>query len=151
MKKKLRLTIDFEADIPENKSISAFGSDNITWNLSGINGYQGQLLETNWNISEIQEESLDVPYYSKEFRCGNSYISRAELEVMAIPFNTKEVSDETMQALVDTVDRVTKERAGISADKILDINDDRIGDIWWEELETVCKELKIPYYNENEN
>lgn len=151
MIKKLRLTIDFEADIPENKSVSAFGCDDITWDLSGLNGYQGQLLETNWSISEILEDSLDVPYYKQEFRCGDSYISRAELEVMPIPFNTREISDETMQTLVDTVDRVTRERARISADKHLNISDECIGDIWWEELETVCKELKIPYYNEDEN
>lgn len=151
MKTKVRLTIDLEIDLPEDTSIDTFGREMLTWNLSGNSGYEGSLQETGWGISELIENSQNTPFYEKEFRCGNSYVSRGELEGFPLPFNTEGVSDETMQKLVNTVDEVTKGRLHLPSDKLLDLKDEKTGDIWWEELELICRELEIPYYNENEN
>lgn len=151
MKKKLRLTIDIEVDIPDHESLHIFGTNNLSWTISGRNGYEGPVNIVGWNISTALEDSWNTFFYSKQFTCGNSYISREELEGFSMPFNTKNVSDETMLKLVEAVDRVTKERLHLPTDMPLDFANDKIGDIWWDELEIICRELNIPYYNENEN
>jgi hypothetical protein len=84
-------------------------------------------------------------FYTKEFSCGSSYISRGELEFLPCPFCTENVSDETMQAIIDLTDNSTKERLHLPQNEILDLNNDKTSEIWWEELEAILVQESIPY------
>jgi hypothetical protein len=85
-------------------------------------------------------------FYTKEFSCGSSYISRGELESFPCPFCTENVSDETMQAIIDLTDDSTKERLHLPHNEILDLHNDKTSEMWWEELEAIVVQKCIPYY-----
>lgn len=87
-------------------------------------------------------------YYAKEFTCGDSSITRGELESLSCPFCTDGVSDETMQDIINLTDSATKQ---IVLDRNLEginINDETYSEIWWSELESAVNHFKIPYYED---
>jgi hypothetical protein len=85
-------------------------------------------------------------YYDKEFTCGNSSITRGELESLPCPFCTDKVSDEQMQQIINATDSFAKQRLGFSKKKRLDFNNDKVSEIWWEELEDAATQMEMPYY-----
>lgn len=82
-------------------------------------------------------------FYTKNFVCGRSEITRGELESLPCPFCTKEVSDETMQKLADITEQEVNQRLGGR-----EVSEDTFWGIWWEELEDTCNYLNIPYYED---
>lgn len=89
--------------------------------------------------------------YDKIFRAGDSELSRGELESLPCPFCTDNVSDETMQSIVETIDRSTRDRLRLSGNEHIDFDNDRHSRIWWEEMEAVVCEFGIPYYEDLES
>lgn len=87
-------------------------------------------------------------YYDKEFTCGNSSITRGELESLPCPFCTDKVSGEQMQQIINTTDSFTKQCLGFSEKKRLNFNNDKISEIWWKELEDAASQMKAPYYED---
>ena len=49
-------------------------------------------------------EIVEGDFYTREFRCGNSYVSRKELEGFPCPFCTKDTTDAQMQRIVEEAD-----------------------------------------------
>lgn len=87
-------------------------------------------------------------YYDKEFTCGNSTITRGELESLPCPFCTADVSDDQMQQIINATDNFTRQRLGTSEKEKLNFNNDKVSEIWWEELEDSVCQMKIPYYED---
>ncbi|KAA6302816.1 MAG: hypothetical protein EZS26_000986 [Candidatus Ordinivivax streblomastigis] len=91
---------------------------------------------------------IDNDFYTKEFTCGSSSLSRGELESLPCPFCTENVSDETMQKIIDLTDSSTRERLRLPMNKPLNLGDDKVSAIWWEELEAIVNQENIPYYED---
>lgn len=87
-------------------------------------------------------------YYDKEFVCLSSSITRGDLESMPCPFCTENVSDETMQQIIQMTDTETKVRLGIADKFWLNLGIDRVSETWWEELEKAVRHYNIPYYED---
>jgi hypothetical protein len=84
--------------------------------------------------------------YGKEFECGQSTLSRGDLESLPCPFNTENVSDEVMQEIVDEVEGEMTQWREWNANG--DISDDRLNEHWWEVLEDVVVAHNVPYYED---
>lgn len=87
-------------------------------------------------------------YYDKEFGYYNSKISRGELESLPCPFCTDNVSDDVMQSIIMMTDLATKQRLRLPDSQWLDIKNDKVSEVWWEELEAAVRYYKIPYYED---
>lgn len=88
------------------------------------------------------------PDYGKTFASGESELCRGDLENLPCPFDTKGVSDETMQEIVNELENEMTEWR--EWNKQGDISDDRLNEVWWEKLEKIVVEHKIPYYEDEE-
>lgn len=106
--------------------------------------------ETELPPKEMGWPILDLPtdFYEKEFKRGNSTISRRELESMPIPFYTAEVTDEQMQTIIDETDAETRSRWRISKHRSIDFDNEEIDNAWWEELEHAVIRQRVPYYED---
>lgn len=87
-------------------------------------------------------------FYEKEFRYGDSCIARIDLESCPAPFCTKDVSDETMKAIIYNVDCHTKNRLGLHANEHIDFQNDRHSEMWWKTLEHFLNVFNVPYYED---
>ncbi len=87
-------------------------------------------------------------YYDKKFGCGDSSISRSELEGLPCPFCTDGVSDETMQQIIELTETATKQVVRDRNLEGINIDDDTYSEIWWEELESAVIHFKVPYYED---
>lgn len=87
-------------------------------------------------------------YYNKKFTCGDSSITRGELESLPCPFCTDGVNDETMQNIISLTDNATKQTVKDRNLEGINIDDDTYSEIWWEELESAVRHFKIPYYED---
>lgn len=87
-------------------------------------------------------------FYDKEFTCGQSCITRGELESLPCPFCTDNVTDEQMQTIIDQTDGETRSRMRINSDQPLDLDDDKTSEVWWEQLEAAVNRQNIPYYED---
>lgn len=87
-------------------------------------------------------------FYDKEFKCNDSTVCRSDLESFPIPFCTENVSDETMQKVVDDTDAGIRQRWKIRDDKPLDMENEDISETWWEELEEAANHYNIKYYDD---
>lgn len=85
-------------------------------------------------------------FYNKEFVCGQSSITRGELESLPHPFNTFSVDDETMQILVRRTEEATRFQLRLSENEKIDFENDKHSECWWENLRHSCNHLKIPNY-----
>lgn len=94
--------------------------------------------------------NMEDAYYDKIFRAGDSELSRGELESLPCPFCTDNVSDDTMQKIVEIIDSSTRDRLRIGPDDHIDFENDFHSRIWWEEMEAVVCEFDIPYYEDLE-
>lgn len=94
------------------------------------------------------EQIISQEFYTKEFNCGNSVISRQELESLPCPFCTAEVTDKQMQAIIDDTDFETKCAYKIPLDQPIDFSNDRYSERWWSELESAVLRQNVPYYED---
>ena len=97
---------------------------------------------------ERLEESR-IPTCRKEFVCGNSSITRGELEGLPRPFCTAAVTDAQMQTIVKETDAETKLRWRLPTDGPIDFDNDRYNETWWDELEKAVLKHRVPYYEDS--
>ena len=93
-------------------------------------------------------EIVEGDFYTRKFRCGNSYVSREELEGFSCPFCTKYTTDAQMQRIVEETDAATRACWRIPADQPIDFKNDEQDDTWWTELENAAVRQGIPYYDD---
>lgn len=94
------------------------------------------------------EQIISQEFYTKEFTCGNSVISRQELESLPCPFYMKEVTDDQMQAIIDYTDFATKRYYKLPLDQPIDFNNNKYSERWWIELESAVLQQNVPYYED---
>lgn len=87
-------------------------------------------------------------YYAKEFGYYNSKISRGELESLPCPICTDNVSDDVMQSIIMMTDLSSKQRLKLPNDQWLNLKEEKVSKVWWEELETAVRYYNIPYYED---
>lgn len=97
-------------------------------------------------IHQLQELSEDV--YQAPFRFRNSTITRGELESLPCPFCTAEITDQQMYNIVKETDLSTKGRMHLPNTNALNFNNDKISEIWWEELEKAALAEGVMYYED---
>ena len=88
-------------------------------------------------------------FYNKEFVCGQSSISRGELESLPCPFNTFSIDDDKMQKIVDCTEESTRTQLRLSKNEKIDLENDKHSKCWWENLEYFCNLFNVPYYEDN--
>ena len=86
-------------------------------------------------------------FYDKEFSGGLTTVTRGELEGLPCPFCTENVSDETMQDIINNVDAEMTQRFGSE----FSFEDDNCAELWYSALEDECNRQEIPYYEDLEN
>lgn len=97
-------------------------------------------------IQKVMENEHKEPNYKKVFVNGKTELCRGDLESLPCPFNTEFVSDETMQEIVDELENEMTEWREWNRNG--DVSDDRLDEVWWENLEKIVVEHKIPYYED---
>lgn len=157
MKQKIVYQVTFELEDVE-KFLASY--PNCTYNYSSfaewveaqikymhdsIDDIEGYKLTT----EKVQQETYD-PFYDTEFKYGDSSITRGELESLPVPFDTKDVSDETMQAIVKSVDEETRLALGLNDGEHIDLDNDRHSERWWQELEDCLCYFGVPYYEDED-
>ena len=96
-------------------------------------------------VSEI--EDMNVPFYSKVFSCGETRLTRRELEEFPYPLFTKNVSDEQMQAIVSEMDKEIKKWTYDDANEDYEF---KYEDIRLREMEEAAVRHKVRYYQDLE-
>lgn len=98
-------------------------------------------------IKKVQQQMYD-PFYDTEFKYGDSSITRGELESLPVPFDTQDVSDETMQAIVKSVDEEIRRAFSLNESEHIDFDNERHSARWWQELEKCLNYFGVPYYED---
>ena len=135
-KKEFRLT---ESDLEE------FENNRQTQGRDENYLYESDYLD----VLPEQEPELppkDDAFYDKVFTCGQSELSRRELESLPEPFNTCHVTDEQMEQIVYETEMETRDRLRLGEGESIDFNNDRHSEIWWEEMEKAVVRHGVPYY-----
>lgn len=83
-------------------------------------------------------------FYTKKFVCGKSSVSRRDFEEMPCSMDTYDFDDETMQAIVDSVEANMVRVFG----KDYDPYDEDIQSYWWSELENFALHYGMNYYED---
>lgn len=99
-------------------------------------------------VEGVGFEIVEGDFYTRQFRCGNSYVSRQELEGFSCPFCTAETTDAQMQRIVEEADAATRACWHIPADRPIDFKNDEQDATWWTELENAAVRQGIPYYDD---
>ncbi len=100
-------------------------------------------------LPEIKEHTRkDDTFYTKEFVCGDSVISRRELEELPCPFFTDDVTDKQMEIIVTETEEETRSRLRLNEDGYIDFDNDRHSEVWWEELEAAVNRQNVPYHED---
>ena len=100
-------------------------------------------------------------FLDKVFKCNDSELTRRDLESFPAPFYTDNVSDETMQNIINETDAGTRQIWKLNNNEPLRNNDsdideygdtrnDKINETWWQELEEAAVRHHIPYYEDLE-
>jgi hypothetical protein len=87
-------------------------------------------------------------FYNQVFVCGQSSITRGELESLPCPFKTFGIDDTTMQKVVECTEEATREDLRLSKEEKIDFNNDKHSECWWKNLEHFCNHFNIPYYED---
>ena len=87
-------------------------------------------------------------FYDKEFTCGQSVVSRGELESLPVPFCTDDVTDDQMETIIAQTDAGTRQRLGLSDRATINFENDKHSEVWWEELEEAVRSQNVPYYED---
>ena len=79
-------------------------------------------------------ENIKEPdFWGKEFKFGNSSLTRGELENMPCPICGAIFNDDEMNDIVREIENYTEEDLGHS----IDFDNDRDSEKWWENMEQV--------------
>ena len=102
-------------------------------------------------LDVLPEQEPELPpkddaFYDKVFTCGQSELSRRELESLPEPFDTYHVTDEEMEQIVYETEMETRDRLRLGKRKPIDFDNDRHSEIWWEEMEKAVVRHGVPYY-----
>ena len=135
-KKEFRLT---ESDLEEFKN-----------NRQTKGRDENYLYESDY-LDVLPEQEPELPpkddaFYDKVFTCGQSELSRRELESLPEPFDTYHVTDEEMEQIVYETEMETRDRLRLGKRKPIDFDNDRHSEIWWEEMEKAVVRHGVPYY-----
>ena len=98
------------------------------------------------NMSTALYFVVNDAFYDKVFTCGQSELSRRELESLPEPFDTYHVTDEEMEQIVYETEMETRDRLRLGKRKPIDFDNDRHSEIWWEEMEKAVVRHGVPYY-----
>ncbi len=91
---------------------------------------------------------MNNDFYEKQFRAGDSSVSRSDLESLPCPFCTENVSDTIMQSIVEQTDLATRCNLNLNSDEHIDFSNHRHSEMWWSELERVVCSFQVPYYED---
>ena len=135
-KKEFRLT---ESDLEEFKN-----------NRQTKGRDENYLYESDY-LDVLPEQEPELPpkddaFYDKVFTCGQSELSRRELESLPEPFDTYHVTDEELEQIVYETEMETRDRLRLGKRKPIDFDNDRHSEIWWEEMEKAVVRHGVPYY-----
>ena len=100
-------------------------------------------------VHDIYPAEHDEDYYTKEFKgcLIGTTVSRGELEELPEPFRTANVSDDTMQKIIDDTEADVVNCLRIKPKKF-SFGNDQHSEAWWEFLEDNCRHYGVPYYDE---
>lgn len=137
-KKEFRLTDDDLTEFENNRQTQ--GRD------------ENYLYESDY-LDVLPEQEPELPpkddaFYDKVFTCGQSELSRRDLESLPVPFNTYDVTDEQMEQIVFETEMETRDRLRLGEKESIDFENDRHSAIWWEEMEKAVVRHGVPYYED---
>lgn len=109
----------------------------------------------------VVDESHDE-FYDKVFKCNDSELTRRDLESFPAPFCTENVSDETMQKIINETDAGTRQtwklrsdeplkNSDTATDELIETRNEKIDETWWHELEEAAIRYNVPYYEDLED
>lgn len=157
MKQKIVYQVVFELE-DADKFVASY--PNFTYNYSSFAEWaEAQIRYMHDSIDDIEGFKLTTekvqqvrydPFYDTEFKYGDSSITRGELESLPVPFDTQDVSDETMQAIVKSVDKETRLALGLSDGEHIVFDNDRHSERWWQTLEECLNYFGVPYYEDGD-
>lgn len=96
-----------------------------------------------WEVILINDE-----FYSREFVCGNSCVTRGELESLPCPFYIEDITDQQMETIICETDAGVRQRLKIANDSDIDFDNEKHSEAWWEELEAAVLNQNVPYYED---
>lgn len=104
-------------------------------------------------LDVLPEQEPELPpkddaFYDKVFTCGQSKLSRRDLESLPAPFDTYHVTDEQMEQIVRETEMGTRDRMRLGERESIDFENDRHSEIWWEEMEKAVVRHDVPYYED---
>lgn len=101
------------------------------------------------SVHDIYPAEHEPDFYDRMFagKYMGTTISRVELESLPEPFRTDNVSDETMQKIIDETEAETLESLRIRP-KDFSFDNDRESEKWWAFLEHNCRYYGVPYKDE---
>lgn len=137
-KREFRLTADDLTELENNRQTQGRDENYL---------YESDYLD----MLPEQEPGLppkDDAFYDKVFTCGQSELSRRELESLPDPFNTYHVTDEQMEQIVYETEMETRDRLQLGEGESIDFDNDRHSEIWWEEMEKTVVRYGIPYHED---
>ena len=137
-KKEFRLTADDLTEFENNRQTQ--GRD------------ENYLYESDY-LDVLPEQEPELPpkddaFYDKVFTCGQSELSRRDLESLPAPFDTCHVTDEQMEQIVFETEMETRDRLRLGEKESIDFENDRHSEIWWEEMENAVVRHGVPYYED---
>lgn len=97
------------------------------------------------NQTKNNMEELD---YNKEFKSGNTIITRGDYESMPSPMNTSSLSDEDMGKLADAIEHEMHEWEEWLYNG--DINQEQYDEHWWQVMEELALNFGMTYYEDEE-
>lgn len=104
-------------------------------------------------LDVLPEQEPELPpkddaFYDKVFTCGQSKLSRRDLESLPAPFDTYHVTDEQMEQIVRETEMGTRDRLRLGEKEPIDFENDRHSAIWWEEMGKAVVRHDVPYYED---
>lgn len=87
-------------------------------------------------------------FYEKVFQCGQTSITRADLEELPCPFCTENITDEKMELLAGTTEATTRHELGLFGQEQYDWENESHREVWWRNLEESAIALGIPYHED---
>ena len=61
------------------------------------------------------------------------------------PFDTYHVTDEEMERIVRETELEIRNRLGLNGCELIDLDNERHSEIWWEEMEKIAVRHGVPY------
>lgn len=83
-------------------------------------------------------------FYTKEFRCGNTVLTRGDLETLPVSMDTYDFTDKDMQYLVEQIEIVAVRKFG----KNYNLMDEDVSRTWYLIVEANANYLGMNYYED---